>query len=412
MSSSKILLFILFSFIGGIFLASFTAVPKIIIWEIFILGVFYSLVFFKQKTILVFGVCMIVFGIGIVRVPKYQNIEILQYTEARPRGVLNQKLDKVITSSLSPPQSGILSAILLGNKQAISKQWNEKLNRAGIRHITAISGMHIAIISSMLVALGIMLGFYRGQAFYFAVIILWLFIFMAGAPPSAVRAGIMGSMVLFAQKIGRQKSADRALLITAGVMLAIDPLLLKDSIGFQLSFLAMLGIIYLMPFFQSLFSITKNKNKECTELSSVHKERKELSSFDSVQSFLRPVWGLVSMSLAAQVFVLPLLIYHFGQLSVISPITNLLIVPILPALMIIGFLFIILGAVWLPLSFIFLFPIWLILSYITKITELFSNFSFSTLDLTIHWLWLPIIYTLLGVFVWKIKKREKAQCFV
>jgi competence protein ComEC len=355
-------------------------VPQIIIWELFILGIFYSLVFFKQKTILVFGICMIIFGIGILRVPKhqYQNNQ----PEARPRVSLNQKFGTVINKNLSPPNSSILSAILLGNKQAISKQWKEKLNRAGIRHITAISGMHIAIISAMLLQLGIMLGLYRGQAFYFAVITLWLFIFMVGTPPSAVRAGIMGTMVLFAQKIGRQKSADRALLLTAGAMLAINPALLRDSIGFQLSFMAMLGIIYLMPFFQSLFSKL---------------------------TFLKQAWGLVSMSLAAQIFVLPLLIYHFGQFSIISPITNLLIVPILPILMITGFLLVILGAIWLPLSSVFLFPTWLILSYITKLTNFFANLSFSTINFQIHWLWLPIIYALLGIFVWQIKKRGKSQ---
>lgn len=400
MTPSKVLLYILLSFIGGVFLASFVAVPQIIIWEVFVLGIFYSLVFFKQRAILVFGICMIIFGIGIIRISRFQNIDISEYqnidiskfqnieiSKYQNTGIsasLNQKLDTVITKNLSPPNSSILSAILLGNKHSISKQWKEKLNRAGIRHITAISGMHIAIISALLLQLGIMLGLYRGQAFYFAVIILWLFIFMVGAPPSAVRAGIMGSMVLFAQKIGRQKSADRALLLTAGVMLAVNPLLLRDSIGFQLSFMAMLGIIYLMPFFQKFCS----------------------------RPALKQIWGLVSMSLAAQIFVLPLLIYHFGQFSIISPITNLLIVPILPILMITGFLFVILGTIFLPLSFIFLFPTWLMLSYITELTNLFANLSFSTINLQIHWLWLLIVYTLLGTLIWQIRKREKAQLFV
>lgn len=386
MSSSKAFLFILLSFLAGVFIASFFNVPKLILWELFILGVFYSLVFFKQRAILVFGLCLIVLGLGVFRAgSQNNNIPVYQNTNM---STLQQKFSRVINSNLSPPQSAILSAILIGDKSQISKQWKEMLNRAGIRHVTAISGMHIVILSSILLWLGINLGLYRGQAFYFAIGFLWLFILMIGFPPSAVRAGVMGSMFLFCEKIGRQKTADRALLLTAAVMLSINPSLLRHSIGFQLSFLAVLGIIYLMPFFQKL-------------LTSPWKES------NSFQSFAKPIVGLVAMSLAAQAFVLPLLIYYFGQFSIISPITNILVVPILPALMIFGFLFLIAGIIFQPLALIFLFPVWLITTYITKITEFFAGLSFSAVSFSIHWLWLPIIYTLLGVFVWQIKKRQR-----
>lgn len=387
MTSSKALLFILLCFIGGVFIASFFNVPKLILWELFVLGLFCSLVFFKQKAILVFGLCLIIFGLGIFRA---QNIDIptFRYSDMPEQSAMSQRFGQVINSNLSPPQSGILSAILIGNKSQISRKWKEMLNRAGIRHVTAISGMHIVILSGILLWLGVNLGLYRGQAFYFAVGFLWLFILMIGFPPSAVRAGVMGSMFLFCEKIGRQKSSDRALLLTAAVMLIINPSLLRHSIGFQLSFLAVLGIIYLMPFFQkALISF-------CTEPS-------------SFQSSLKPIIGLVSMSLAAQVFVLPLLIYYFGQFSVISPITNLLVVPLLPALMIFGFLFLIAGVIFQPLALVFLFPVWLISTYITKITSFFAGLSFSAVSFSIHWLWLPVIYGLLGVFVWGIRRKIK-----
>ncbi|NQU82885.1 MAG: ComEC/Rec2 family competence protein [Parcubacteria group bacterium] len=385
MHSSNALLFILLSFIGGIFIVSFFDVPQLIIYELLVLGVIYSLVFFKHKTILVFGLCLIALCFGLYRAqtmtipePSYS----AGASTTQPLSMLRQRFNNVINRNLSPPESSILSAILLGNKQEISKEWKEKLNRAGIRHITAVSGMHIVILSGILLWLGVGVGLYRGQAFYFAVGFLWLFILMIGAPPSAVRAGIMGSMVLLAQKLGRQSSSDRVLLLTASVMLIQDPTLLRYSIGFQLSFSAVLGIIYLMSFFQHYLGKLKPLK------------------------FLK-IDGLLAMSFAAQIFVLPLLIYYFGQFSIISPITNLLIVPLLPILMVVGFLFVILGAIYLPLALIFLMPVWILLSYITKLTNFFANLSFSTVSFQLHWLWLPVVYILLGIIVWKIKTRQK-----
>jgi len=75
--------------------------------------------------------------------------------------------------------------------------------------------------------------------------------------------------------------------------------------------------------------------------------------------------------------------------------------------MIFGFLFLIAGVIFQPLALIFLLPVWLITTYITKITELAAGLSFSAVEFSIHWLWLPIIYTLLGVFVWGMRKKTK-----
>ena len=79
--------------------------------------------------------------------------------------------------------------------------------------------MHTIILSAILMWLGVKLGLWRGQAFYFAVILLTLFIIMVGLPSSAVRAGIMAGIFLLAQKIGRLNSADRAIVLAATLML-------------------------------------------------------------------------------------------------------------------------------------------------------------------------------------------------
>jgi len=193
----------------------------------------------------------------------------------------------------------------LGDKRRLSEELKEKLNIAGVRHITAISGMHIMILSGVLMYLAMALGLWRGQAFYFALIILILFIIMVGLPASAVRAGIMVFFYLLAEKVGRPKSGSRAIVFAATCMLIANPLLLKLDVGFQLSFLAVMGITYLMPL---------------------------------LQKFLK--FRLLAMTLSAQVFTLPILIYNFGYVSFAAPITNILIVPLLPFIMGLGFVFV------------------------------------------------------------------------
>lgn len=405
MASSKILLSVLLSFIFGVFISSFLNVPEFIIYELFVLGAFYVLIFLRDKLIIVFGVCLIILGLGILKteiVKNYYQALTLTETEARPLSVVyriessktsvisekilpfKQKLRNIIYQNLSPPQSSILGAIILGDKKYISPEWKEKLNRAGVRHITAISGMHIVILSGILMWLGIILGLFRGQAFWFSITFLWLFIVMVGMPSSAVRAGIMGSVFLFCQKIGRQNAAARSLVLAGGAMLVHNPLLLRYDIGFQLSFLAVLGIIYLMPFFQKILE-----------------KIKILGAFG--------ISGILAMTFSAQVFTLPILIYNFGQFSLVAPLANILIVPILPYIMTSAFLFLLLSLIWQPLGWIFSFLVWLLLSYLTSLVNFFSHISFSSLSFSISWLWLIGVYAILAGVVWYILRKEKIK---
>ena len=405
MTSSRILLVGLLSFIFGVFIASFLNVPKFVIYELFALGIFYILIFLRNKSIIIFGICLIILGIGILRAEitkdYYQDLILI---EAESRSLVDiyrieslktsaisgkilpfkQKLRNIIYQNLSPPQSSILGAIILGDKKYISPEWKEKLNRAGVRHITAISGMHIVILSGILMWLGIILGLFRNQAFYFAFILLWLFILMVGMPASAVRAGIMGSIYLFCQKIGRQNAAPRTIVLAATMMLIHNSLLLRYDIGFQLSFLATLGIIYLMPFFQKILEKVKI-----------------LGVFG--------ISNILAMTFSAQVFTLPILIYNFGQFSSVAPFANILIVPVLPYIMIFAFLFLIFSLIWQPLGWIFSFFVWFLLNYLTFVVNLFSNLSFSSIVFSISWFWLIVVYTVLAGIVWYVLRKEKAK---
>jgi len=296
-----------------------------------------------------------------------------------------KKLSESIYQNLSPPQSSILGAMVLGDKRKLSEDLKIKLNIVGLRHITAISGLHITILTAILMTILIGLGFWRQQAFWLSIILITLFIIMTGLQPSAIRAGIMGGLFLLGQYLGRMNVSSRSIVFAASLMLAQNPLLLKLDAGFQLSFLATIGIIYLMPIFQNWF-------RPLTKI------------FGGGQ-----LKSILAMTLSAQVFTLPILIYNFGYISLVAPITNILIVPLLYWIMLFGFIFAIFGAIWQPLAWILSFPCWFLLTYLTKIVDLFSQPWAVKIIENVHWLWLIISYLILAIFVYWLKKRERLK---
>lgn len=264
------------------------------------------------------------------------------------------KLRGIINQTLLPPHSSVLGAIFLGDKYGLSDELKEKLNISGTRHIVAISGMHMIIMTQIFLYLALAVGLWRGQAFYLVSFLLFSYIIMIGAPASAVRAGIMAGLLLLAQKVGRLRSADRAVVFAATVMLAVNPSLLAADVGFQLSFAAVLSIIYLKPM--------------------IDKKMARLPDFMQLKDIL-------TMTLAAQLGTLPILIFQFGQISLISPLANLMIVPLLPVIMGMGMMVVFLGLIYLPLAKIVVWPIWLLLSYLIKTIEYLSSFPWATYDI-------------------------------
>lgn len=302
------------------------------------------------------------------------------------------KIKQAVEKIMPLPEVAILEALTLGNKRSLTENLKEQLNITGTRHIVAISGLHIVILSGALMYLLIGLGLWRGQAFYFTLAILVLFIIMIGAPASAIRAGIMGGILLFAQKIGRLNNSSRAVVFAGAVMLALNPLLLKFDVGFQLSFLAVLGIIYLKPIFDKWLSkISPQKFNNWLDKSKLRKEAK----------------NVVTMTFAAQIGTLPILVYNFGRISFISPLANILIVPALPYVMGAGFIFSLAAAVWPLLGKILIWPAWFFFAYVTKLVEWLSKIPLAAKEISnVHWGWLVCYYILLIGFLWWYKKRK------
>jgi len=116
------------------------------------------------------------------------------------------------------------------------------------------------------------------------------------------------------------------------------------------------------------------------------------------------------MTLAAQVFTLPILIYNFGYMSLLASFTNVLVVPLLPYIMVSGFIFGLAGILWQSLGWILSSPAWLLLTYLTKIVDWFSSLPLASLTIeNLHWVWLVIVYLILGFIAWRLNQNQKLK---
>jgi competence protein ComEC len=286
-----------------------------------------------------------------------------------------------IYKNFSDNDGNLLAAMILGDNSRLSNEQQEILNKSGIRHLTAISGMNITILVNILMFVFLAIGLWRKQAFLFTIVFILFFVILTGLQPSAIRAGVMGFLYLFGQILGRQNDSSRAIFFGAAIMLAFNPFLFKDA-GFQLSFLAIMGINYLFPIFS-----------------------KWLRKIPNILGFR----NILAMSLAAQVLTLPILIYNFGYISVVAPITNILVIPISSLLIIFGFLSIIAGIVSHILALIFIFPCWIFSNWMQFVAKFFAFSPFSSINLKISWTWIIIYYLFLSYLIWRQRKSCRFQ---
>lgn len=308
------------------------------------------------------------------------------------RGLLRakQRFKDKIELILPEPQASFLAGMLLGAKRGLPEDLREQFNIVGVSHIIVISGFHVAIVAGLLMNFGLALSLSRQQAFWLAVVGLILFILLTGAQASAVRAGIMGGLVLLAMQAGRLSDIKNALLLAATVMLLINPKLLRFDVGFQLSFLATIGIVYLSPHFKKLLAMLPEGLK---------------------------IRESATMTLSAQVTTLPIIITNFERLSVVAPLANIMIVPLMPLTMMAGFVSGLVSFVSLALGKVMAGGAWLLLSYKIVVVEWLARLPYAAVEINeLWWGWGVIYYGALFLTLYlkgakmkraKVKKAEK-----
>ena len=255
---------------------------------------------------------------------------------------------------LPEPHASLASGILLGVRASMPDELLAELQKTGLTHIIALSGFNVTIIITVLVgSLVVYIG--RKKTFVAGFFLVCLFVIMTGAAPSIVRAAIFCFLILFGKTIGKRGDQTNLLLLTALIMILVNPYLLPFDMGFQLSFLAFAGIVYLSP---HIFNLIEKRAQRLLP--------------DIIKQPL-------SETLGAQFAVMPLILKKFGIISIVSPLANILIVWIVPWIMFLTFVSGILSLIFLPLGKMTVVLLWPSLEYMIRLIGILAKIPLSSI---------------------------------
>ena len=297
--------------------------------------------------------------------------------------LLHQKhhLMSGIEQSLAEPQAGLGEGLLLGVKQALGKDLNDAFRKAGIIHIVVLSGYNIMLIVAFTMYC-LSLFFSRRISIVAGLVMVVCFALIVGLSATVVRASVMAALFLTSQALNRTYDITRSLLFAGAVMIFLNPFLLLYDIGFQLSFVATLGLILIAPKLETIFT------KE--------------SIFGSIREYL-------VATIATQIAVLPLLLYSMGQVSLVAIVVNILVLPVVPLAMLATFITGIVALMYSPLALPFAFIAHLSLSYIVFMATWFAALPFSAVTIVYFPLsFFFVLYSVIigGVWWWSKEKKE------
>ena len=296
---------------------------------------------------------------------------------------LRQQILQLLDRLFPEDAAGFAKALLLGDTSSLSYELSSAFSVSGIRHVVAVSGLHVSILFSVIY------GLCWRQRHLTAIIgipLLILFAAVAGFTPSIVRACVMQVLIILSMLLGKEYDGPTSLGFSVLVLLAVNPLTIT-SVGFQLSVACLIGILAFSPrinkYLLSRKGIAEAKGKGVR------------------QKIVRTVLTSISISISVWVVTAPLCAIYFGTVSVVSPITNLLTVWMITFVFCMIMISCVFGAIWLPLGaavgWLTAWPIRLI----QWIADVISHIPFAAVYTSSIYIvmWLVFCYVLIGVFV-------------
>ena len=299
--------------------------------------------------------------------------------------LLNQKhffLDS-LKKILGEPHATFVSGLLFGGSASFSQDLRDDFSRTGMSHIMAASGYNVAIFSYLLLiwlqrsVLG------KRRALFAVGFFVVFYVVLAGATPSVIRAGMMAVVTLVGLGMRRPTHSYALLVFVAALMLLQNPTLLFDDVGFQLSFLATVGLLIGTPQIEGWFVFLPKR-------------------FGIQEAFVS--------SVCASVFTLPILLWHFGSVSFIAPFVNVIILPLIPYLMFFGFVAMMVGWMGPFMSFIS-FPAWAFSSLTLHFIEWFGSLSFASVSVPAARMWSGMGVVIIVLFM-RQQTKNNHEAFV
>lgn len=233
---------------------------------------------------------------------------------------LRDGLEKIFDQTMSPNQAVILNGLIFGTRGEIPPDVQQAFNETGLVHILSVSGYHVALVVALVLALLRLFRVPTHLTAWVAIPVLLFYAIMTGLGPAVLRSTLMAILLLLAQHLGRPQDWPTTLAVAAGVILVQNPLTLYD-IGFQLSFVATWGLLYLTSRLNAL-----------------------------LPNLPRSIALLITVPLAAQLATLPLVLLYFNLVSPVSILANLLTTHLVALVMLFGGLGLLGGVLYLPLG--------------------------------------------------------------
>ena len=295
--------------------------------------------------------------------------------------LFKQKILSNISQVIPEPHAALLGGLTFGAKRSMSKDLLEDFRKTGIIHIVVLSGYNITIVADAIMRVFSFLPTLLGISF--GVLGIVAFAVMAGASATVVRASLMALLVLFARATGRIYEITIALFVAGFFMILYNPKIVRFDASFQLSFLATMALIYVAPILE---------------------QQKWVQKFITKKFQIREI---VVATISTQLFVLPLLLYKTGLVSIVGLPVNLLILFFVPATMFFGFVTAVFGFVSIFLSTPFGWISYALLNYQLKVVEIFAGLPLASFEVSSFPLWLMLLVYCFYVFmIAKFYKKE------
>jgi competence protein ComEC len=261
-----------------------------------------------------------------------------------------QKLAAAATHSLTPAQAAVLNGIVFGSQGLIDQETRQAFSETGIVHILSVSGLHVGLVLGGLMGF---LGLFRAPPACTAPLVTPVLLFyalMTGLNPAVLRATFMALLFVWAHHLGRDRDWPTTLALAALIILIWKPLQIYNP-GFQLSFTATWGILYLGPLLAAgLARLLKGLSESAVRVAAPGPRGDSVPQRGISENFVRVAALALAVPLAAQLATVPLVAWYYNLFSPVSIPANLLAAPLVGLILLLGILAAILGLFWLPLA--------------------------------------------------------------
>ncbi len=301
---------------------------------------------------------------------------------------LRETIRKKLTAYSDVETAALFSALIVGDRTKIDQDLRESFANVGVVHVLAVSGLHVGYVMLILIVLVRTLRIRWGWDKIAIILGLIAFSLISGGRPSVVRASIMAGLYIMAPIFNRRANAWNIVASAAFIILIFDPNSIYD-LGFQLSFTAVISIVY----FYSIF------NKILPEFLRPTNIKSDIARF---------FWTLFLISLSAQIGTIPITAYYFDRIPLIAVIANLIVIPLIGIFVALGFIKLLFF--WIPpLSYFFDQMSWLVKETIYDSIALFDKFPFASLatpqfDILSLSVYISILLIVFSLIKWQISR--------